>query len=152
MRDDGAAAVTANDVGRTGKGGRQVLPRMTVEAHDVSLPHFGLVAATSRDDVPAGGTTGVVARDNGLTTNEAPRAHEEASYGAAPGVTEWDGIGATVAYNAAVAGRDAASARYLIGWRRAMVGRLRMRPAACPSRLNHLYPAISSWLEQIEYR
>ena len=33
-QDGGAAAVAANDVGRTDKGGRQVLRRTTVEAHD----------------------------------------------------------------------------------------------------------------------
>ena len=36
--DGGAAAVTTNDVGRTGEGGRQVLRRTAVKAHGVSLP------------------------------------------------------------------------------------------------------------------
>ena len=41
----GAAAVTANDVGRTGEGGSQVLWRTTVEVHGVSLPPFAIARA-----------------------------------------------------------------------------------------------------------
>ena len=71
------------------------------------------VATTGRDGVPASSTTGMATRDNGAVTNEAPRAHEEAGCGVATGATEWSGIGATAACNAAVAGRDAASAGVL---------------------------------------
>ena len=45
-------------------------------------------AVTGRDGVQAGGTTGVAARNDGATTNKAPRADEEASCGAATRVTE----------------------------------------------------------------
>ena len=38
-------------------------------------------AATGRDGVPAGVTTGVTARNNGAAPNEAPRAHGEAGCG-----------------------------------------------------------------------
>ena len=44
-------------------------------------------AATGRDGVRAGGTTGMAKRKNGATTNKAPRGEEEASCDTAPGVT-----------------------------------------------------------------
>ena len=74
------------------------------------------------------GTTGVAARDNWATTNEATRADEEVGCGVANDVMEWGGIDTTTACNAAVIGRDAAPVRCLIGWRHTMVGRPRTRP------------------------
>ena len=65
-------------------------------------------AATCLDDVPAGGTTGVDARDNMAITNEATKTNEEVGCDAATVATEWDGGVATAACNAAAAGQDAA--------------------------------------------
>ena len=62
-------------------------------------------AATDQDVVRAGGTTGQAVRDNGVTTNEAPRADEEAGCGVATVATYWGGVDTTVACNAAAAGR-----------------------------------------------
>ena len=104
------------------------------------------------DGVQAGSTTGVAARDNGETKNKAPRTNEEVGCGEATGATEWGDIDATAACNAAVTGRDAVLAGWSTGWRRAMTGLPRIRPCACPGRLNCLYPALSSWPEQVEYR
>ena len=73
--------------------------------------------ATGRDGIRAGGTQRVAAHNYGATTIEASRAEEEASCGAATGVTEWGGAGATVACHAAAAGRDAAPAGCSTGGR-----------------------------------
>ena len=73
-------------------------------------------ATTGRDGVQECGTTRVAARNDGATTNEAPRVDEEASCNAATGATEWGGAGATVACNAAAAGREVAPAGCLTGW------------------------------------
>jgi hypothetical protein len=45
-------------------------------------------AETGQDGVRESGTLGVAARDNGATRKKAPRADEEAGYGAATGATE----------------------------------------------------------------
>ena len=62
-----------------------------------------------RDGNSAGGTTGVAARNNGMSTNEAPRAPGEAGCGTVTGMTEWGGVGATAACKAKVVGQDIAS-------------------------------------------
>ena len=64
----------------------------------------------------------MAARDDGATTNEAPRADEEAGCGAATGVIEGGGVGATAACDAAAAEGDSAPAGCSTGWRRAMAG------------------------------
>ena len=53
--------------------------------------------ATGRDGVSAGDTPGVVMRNAGATTKEAPRADDEVSCGAPSGATEWGGDGVDVA-------------------------------------------------------
>ena len=58
--------------------------------------------------------------NDGATTNEAPRADEEAGCGRETGATEWGGAGATMACNAAAAGRKAVPVGSLAGWQRAM--------------------------------
>ena len=52
---------------------------------------------------------GVVARDNGAAINKVTRAHKEAGCSTATNATEWGSVGEMAAYNAAVAGRDAAA-------------------------------------------
>ena len=52
--------------------------------------------AMGRDGVPVVGTTGVMARSNGASTNEAPRDNEEAGLGAATSAPLWDGVDASV--------------------------------------------------------
>ena len=62
----------------------------------------------------------VAARNNGATTNKAPRTDEEARCGAATGpatsAIECDGDGASMACDAIAMGRDAATAWCLTGW------------------------------------
>ena len=65
-------------------------------------------ATTGRDGVRAGGTLRLVAHDYRATTHKAPSADDEASCDAATGATECGGAGATVAFNAAAAEREAA--------------------------------------------
>ena len=64
----------------------------------------------------------MAARNNRTSTNKAPRADEEASCDAATGATEWGGAGATVAYDAETAERDAVSVGCLRGWKCAIAG------------------------------
>ena len=71
---------------------------------------------TGWDGVRVCGTTGVVARDDSAAKNTVPRTHEDAACGAETNATERGGVSATVACNAVVVGRDAASAGWSMGW------------------------------------